>query len=520
MAGTGDYGQKYFFRHAALAICSSLDSEIALHRCFEFLSHHIPLDLIQMNYYDPQTRRINYLAEAYTRGGRRLGISMEMPQNAIRILDNEVEEVFITNSQGIREIDDMKRKVFNFQDVSILTLLLQSEKHLLGAIDFLAMGTDKYTSEHAERILMLKKPFNISMSNSLRYIELSKLKDRLTDDNRYLSNELMLQAGSEIVGANNGLRHVMEQVDQVAHLNSTVLIRGETGVGKELIANAIHNLSPRRGKPFIKINCGAIPESLLDSELFGHEKGAFTGAVTRKRGRFERANTGTIFLDEMGELPPEAQVRLLRVLQNREIERVGGTSVIPVDIRVICATHQNIEERIQKGLFREALWFRINTFPIYVPPLRERKEDIPELINYFLNRRSHDMGIKTYSTLPTAALDRLTTYNWPGNVRELENVIERELIQNRTGTLLFNDINQTVKPRRGVRDSAAASKDATLDEIITRHIQGTLARTEGKVHGPDGAARILNINPHTLSKRMNKLGIVYGRKYKKQLQQV
>ena len=215
----------------------------------------------------------------------------------------------------------------------------------------------------------------------------------------------------------------------VASLNSPVLLLGETGVGKEVIANAIHYSSPRKDGPFIKVNCGAIPDTLIDSELFGHEEGAFTGATTKKRGRFERAHKGTILLDEIGELPPPAQIRLLRVIQNKEVERVGGTKPIPVDIRVIAATHRNLKEMVSKNEFREDLWFRLNVFPITIPPLRERKEDIHALVQHFAERKSKELKFHTVPTLATGAIDRLKSYHWPGNVRELENVVERALIQ-------------------------------------------------------------------------------------------
>ena len=255
-----------------------------------------------------------------------------------------------------------------------------------------------------------------------------KYRDTLIDDNRYLKKELLAQAGDEIVGGSSGLRNVMEMVRQIAPLNNTVLLMGETGTGKEVIANAIHFASPRKDGPFIKVNCGAIPVELIDSELFGHERGAFTGAIAEKRGRFERADGGTIFLDEIGELPPQAQVRLLRVLQNREIERVGGTKAISVDIRVIAATHRNLEGMVSENRFREDLWFRLNVFPIILPPLRQRKEDIPPLVRHFIAHKSREMGIAVPPGIAPGALDRLMNYSWPGNVRELEHAMEHAVV--------------------------------------------------------------------------------------------
>jgi len=238
-------------------------------------------------------------------------------------------------------------------------------------------GGGAFSPGHLDLLEAAAEPFSIALANALAHEAVLKYRDVLLDDNRFLKNELLSRADDEIIGGNSGLRNVMEMVRQVAPLNNTVLLFGETGTGKEVIANAIHFGSPRREGPFIKVNCGAIPESLIDSELFGYEKGAFTGAVTSKRGRFERADGGTIFLDEIGELPLQAQVRLLRVLQTREIERVGGTRPIPVDIRVIAATHRNLESMVSESRFREDLWFRLNVLPIILPPLRHRKEESP-----------------------------------------------------------------------------------------------------------------------------------------------
>ncbi len=503
-----------FFRQATLAICSSLDCEVALFRCFQFLSAHLPVDTIYMNIMDPEACQIRYIAKAERRGGEKLNFEIDIPTEAVDFIVKDTDHIKISNKPTDSSIENIKRDAFGIPDSSIMVLILKMEGQRLGAIELIAQGENRYTPEHANLLLLLKEPFNIAMSNTLRHEELLKRKENLTDDNRYLNMELQKQSGYEIVGANNGLRHVMELVSQVSPLNSTVLIQGDTGVGKEIIANAIHRFSPRSNHPFIKINCGAIPDTLIDSELFGHEKGAFTGAVSQKRGRFERADKGTIFLDEIGELPPEAQVRLLRVLQTREIERVGGTKSLPIDIRVVCATHQNLEELMREGKFREDLWFRINTFPIHIPPLRDRKEDISELVYYLINRKSMEMGVKAQVAIAPAALDRLINYEWPGNVRELENMVERELIRNRSGSLLFDGLSSQ-KHKEQINSNIEAPVDIdTLDVNMAKHIKKALEITNGRVHGPGGAARILDINPHTLSQRMDKLGIAYGRRYK------
>ena len=242
-----------------------------------------------------------------------------------------------------------------------------------------------------------------------------------------------------MIGADFGLKRVMEMVQQVAALDSPVMLRGETGTGKEVIASVIHNLSSRRKGPFITVNCGAIPDSLMDSELFGHEKGAFTGALERTRGRFERAHGGTIFLDEIGELSPSAQMRLLRVLQDKKIERVGGSDSIDLDIRVIAATHRNLESLIQEGQFREDLYFRLQVFPIIIPPLRHRTMDIPALVKHVLTKKTRAMGFSKIPELWPGVLERLSGYHWPGNVRELENMVERALILNRRGPIALEE---------------------------------------------------------------------------------
>jgi transcriptional regulator with PAS, ATPase and Fis domain len=290
-----------------------------------------------------------------------------------------------------------------------------------------------------------------------------------------------------------------------------VLLLGETGVGKDVIANAIHYSSSRSDGPFVSVNCGAIPETLIDSELFGHEKGAFTGALAQKRGRFERADNGTIFLDEIGELPLQAQVRLLKVLQSREIERVGGVKTIPLNIRIIAATNRNLEDMIKSHQFREDLWFRLNVFPIWIPPLRERRADIPALLQHFINLKSKELKLPQIPTISPGETDLLMDYHWPGNVRELQNVVERELILNPGGPLTFRQLKVS-EQERTVEASDKKEHTTNLEEVVSAHIRRVLASTKGKIHGKGGAAEILGVNASTLRNRMNKLGIDYGKK--------
>jgi transcriptional regulator with GAF, ATPase, and Fis domain len=361
---------------------------------------------------------------------------------------------------------------------------------------------------------LLAKPCAIALTNSLRFRELKNLKELLADDNRYLQDELHKISGEKVVGASQGLKPVMEMVRQVAPLESPVLLLGETGTGKEVIANAIHNLSLRKGGPFIRVNCGAIPASLLDSELFGYEKGAFTGAVSRKRGRIERAQGGTLFLDEIGELPAEAQIRLLRVLQEKEIDRVGGSETIGVNIRVIAATHRNLEKMMADRQFRPDLFFRLQVFPIEIPPLRDRTPDIPDLVRHFIEKKSREMKRHQVPRVSSAVMDRLMAYQWPGNIRELENAVERSMILDRSGSLDFCEIG--LSPASISRPMVPEKADFTptgrsLDQVMADHIQTVLHQCKGRVEGDKGAAKVLAVHPSTLRKRMKKLNIPFGR---------
>jgi transcriptional regulator with GAF, ATPase, and Fis domain len=394
---------------------------------------------------------------------------------------------------------------------SILVVRLIVKKQWVGSVVLWADGWDRFNDEHLRLLKLLKRPFFIAMSNSRHYRELLELKDLLADDNQYLQEELQRIRGEEIVGSDFGLKGVMDKVRSVASLSSPVLLLGETGVGKEVVAGAIHNTSPRRDKPFIKVNCGAIPETLMDSELFGHEKGAFTGALSRKRGRFERAHKGTIFLDEIGELSLEAQVRLLRVLQEKEIERVGGTEPIKLDIRVIAATHRDLKTMIQEGKFREDLYFRLLVFPIRIPTLWERKGDIPSLVQHFIQKKSRELKLASIPPLAPSAHEQLLAYTWPGNVRELENAVERSIILNREGALSFSDLGQLEESKKLSDPVKEQTGTFNLDQMMSAHIQQVLEVANGKIEGDKGAAELLGINPGTLRHRMRKLGIPFGR---------
>ena len=320
--------------------------------------------------------------------------------------------------------------------------------------------------------------------------------------NLYLQEEVRaIRDGEELVGTSAALNQAMELVAQVAETDATVLINGETGTGKELIARAIHNLSNRKDKTLVKLNCATIPENLAESELFGHEKGAFTGAIARKLGRFELANGGTLFLDEIGELPLEMQAKLLRVLQEGEYERVGGTQTLKCDVRVIAATHRDLAQLSKQGKFRSDLYYRLNVFPIHLPPLRERKEDIPQLVKHFVTKYSTKFG-KNIVEIPERMMVNLQSYLWPGNIRELQHIIERAVILSRGSQLAAVDCINLIDP-----DSPTAAPLATLDDAERLHITAALEATSWRIAGDQGAAKILGVPSTTLRSRMEKLGI-------------
>ena len=336
--------------------------------------------------------------------------------------------------------------------------------------------------------------------------ELEKLKERLQEENIYLQEEIKIEHNfGEIIGSSYEMKKVMLDIEKVAPTDSNVLLLGETGTGKELVARAIHSISSRKERPLVKINCAALTASLIESELFGHEKGAFTGALVRRAGRFELADGGTIFLDEIGELPLELQVKLLRVLQEGEFERVGSSDTVKVDVRTIAATNRDLKKAVEKGLFREDLFYRLNVFPILVPALRNRKDDIPILVQHFIKKYGPKIG-RHPKMVSKKTLDTLTSYGWPGNVRELENAVERALIISKGEQLEFGNWFSDKDVDKNT------FSDVTLEQVEREHIIKILELTSGRVSGEKGAAKILGMNPHTLFSRMKKLGI--GRKLK------
>ncbi len=390
-------------------------------------------------------------------------------------------------------------------------LPLTTARRKLGTLSFACKRSSAYDMADVGFLQLVANQVAIAVENALAFQEIEaafreieSLKDKLAKENAYLAEEVRTGHNfGEVVGDSPALRRVLKQVETVAPTGSTVLIRGETGTGKELIARALHNLSPRKSRTFVKVNCAAIPTGLLESELFGHEKGAFTGAIAQKIGRFELAHQGTLFLDEVGDIPPELQPKLLRVLQEQEFERLGGTKTIKVDVRLVAATHRDLAKMVADGRFREDLFYRLNVFLVVLPPLRERRDDIPRLVRQFTQQFARRMG-RRIETIPSATIDALVDYSWPGNVRELQNIIERAVILS-PGPVLqvpINDLQVTAD-----EGSARTAVPATLADAEREHILGALRETGWVLGGPKGAAIRLGMKRSTLRWKMKRLDI-------------
>jgi len=507
-----------FFREVALRIHSSLEIDVAIKAAFNYMRDFIPMDMMGM-----------YLAADADDGGVKIFSVARYGRRLLNEPDDIRKPIMWLNSKEVSELEAFEKspnrpitidnfgkfplpllKIFeNIERYSLVKMEIGTGGYRSCSLVLTKEGKNVYQQHHIDLLLSVMEPFSIAMSNAIRYLELLQLKEGLIDENQTMKTDLERGSGDMIVGADFGLRRVMEMARTVARTSSPVLLLGETGTGKEVIAKNIHQTSPRRDGPFVRVQCGAMPESLLDSELFGHEKGAFTGAVAIKKGRFERANNGTIFLDEIGELSLEAQVKLLRVLQEKEYERVGGQQTLKVDVRVIAATHRNLLEMVHAGKFREDLWFRLNVFPIELPPLRQRKEDILLLVQYFMVRKARELNLPVSQSLAPGTLDRLLKYEWPGNVRELQNVVERGLIICNGQPM---EIPASYFPGKAVTNSSPETPMDTLDNIVKAHLRQVLAATGGRIEGPSGAAEILAVNPSTLRGKLRKYKIPFGHK--------
>jgi formate hydrogenlyase transcriptional activator len=429
-------------------------------------------------------------------GESHLGTAFQTGQpvllNRIDLSEAPSEKSAIAAAEGIR---------------SLCFIPLVSRNRTVGVLALARRGEMPFSQEEVHFLPQMAGQIAIAVENACAYRQIADLRDKLAQEKLYLEDEIRTELNFEqIVGNSPSLRRTLHKVETVAPTESTVLVYGETGTGKELVARAIHDGSPRRVGAFVKLNCAAIPTGLLESELFGHEKGAFTGAVAQRIGRFELANGGTIFLDEVGEIPLELQPKLLRVLQEREFERLGNSRTFRTNARLIAATNRDLATMVEEGKFRTDLFYRLNVFPVQVPPLRERTEDIPLLVRHFAQEFSRRMN-KQIETIPSETLQSLTRYHWPGNIRELQNVIERAVILS-PGPVLR--VSPSEYKQRAAKSKASPSRSDTLEEAERKHVLAVLEETNWVLAGPRGAAARLGVKRSTLQYRMGKLGISRG----------
>ena len=513
------------FREVSKRIFSSLDIDTALFDAYTYLKEIMPLDGAFITSYDHRQKKARVIALAFEDGGFGLdeiipisdgtweamgawhAESLLDPTPWIRDHNHPINKEFIGLIK--RGVPSVRFKTEDIQDFCCtISCALKNKNSIMGNLILAAEGESLYNEHHIEVMKEISEPFGIALANAMRFKDLVRDHQALERDNRQMTGDVM-------IGAHGGLSEVSRLIEQVAPTDSPVLLLGETGTGKEVVAGEIHKLSLRCKGPLIRLNCGGIPESLMDSELFGHQKGAFTGAFETSVGRFERASGGTLFLDEIGELALAAQVKLLRVLQSGEFERVGGTQIMQADVRIIAATHRNLEAMVAEGTFRSDLWFRLHVFPLGIPPLRKRTEDIPAMVEHFILRKTKEMNLPYRPSLADGALAALMDYPWPGNVRELQNLVERALILSGGRPLHFEALLNRPTPRVESKVwEIEQPLSGTFDDMAAAWIRKALILTEGKISGPNGAADRLGLHPNTLRSKMKKLGIQVERQLK------
>lgn len=495
-----------FIREFTVRICSSLNINVSLQRSWEYIKQFIDCDALTLHL--PELDPVYIIAAA---GGSGLFPEHLLPPFSVSIPQShtntwrQLENISLINDPRSHPVYLSLLEHLGIKtDCSCMIIKLEVDNRRIGSLWVWSKRPHHFFQNDADLMMSIREPLAQALSNILKYQE-------MLIHNHTLQEQLMGSDEDELIGWDSGMKGVMRQILAVANFDSPVLLYGETGVGKEVIAKMIHRHSSRSNGPFIKVNCGAIPETLVDSELFGHEKGAFTGAAAKKWGRFERADKGTIFLDEISEMPLMAQTRLLHVLQNKEIERVGGSQTIKLDIRVIAATNRDLLKMSDKNEFRKDLWFRLNIYPIDIPPLRDRKQDIPALIGYFIQQKCLELKIHPIPVLCQEDLDRLMSYDWPGNVREVKNIVERALISNQSGALKLSDfIRHPMHVKMVIPPYSHTESISTLDDAISETIRKALVISNGKISGTGGAADLLNTNPSTLRNKMKKFGISTG----------
>jgi formate hydrogenlyase transcriptional activator len=502
------------------AIITNLTQEALLRSISEALHRFIGFDRCAITLYQPDRDTFRFLAVE----GELLsdyfqaGMETRRSETSVGWVYDHQQPRVCGNLKDLAQFANERRlAIEGIHSICVLPMTLQG--NCIGTLSFVSRDRDRYSEQDTLFLQEVANQVVLAIRNMQSYDEIASLKGRLEKENVYLREELRAEHNfEEIVGTSPALLKVLRDVEQVAPTDSTVLIYGETGTGKELVARAIHSRSTRSSRALVNVNCSAISAGLVESELFGHVKGAFTGAIDRRIGRFELANGGTIFLDEVGELNLETQVKLLRVLQEREFEPVGSSRTLRVEVRVIAATNRNLREAVEAGGFRADLFYRLNVFPIEIPPLRERRSDIPKLVAFNLSRLSKRFG-KKIEGVSSESMEHLLNYSWPGNIRELQNVIERAVIVSVEPILrLDRDLTPVAGAKTvenhgtpGPHSHAIAPESAallpTLNEVERTHILAALHKTGGKIEGANGAAKILDLHPNTLRHRMQKLGI-------------
>ena len=488
-------------------VVSVLDLHQLLNAVSASLRRLVPHEYASLSLYDRETHRLQIHALDFpvSKGLLQEGLSVAVDNSPTGRALMTRQPVFI-NRDNIKEFgSDIARLILDEGLKSACCLPLISHDRPLGTLVVASLEEDNFPAKDAELLQHVANQIAIAVENSLAYHEEVKRANQLSEEKLYLQDEIRSEYNfEEIIGESAGLKDILGQLQTVAPTDSTILILGETGTGKELIARAIHHLSTRRERTLVKVNCAAIPTGLLESELFGHEKGAFTGAIAQRVGRFELAHRGTLFLDEVGDIPLELQPKLLRVLQEQEFERLGSPRTTKVDVRLVAATNVDLARKAADHQFRMDLYYRLNVFPIVIPPLRERREDIPLLVRYFAQKYARRMK-KPIDTVPVKAMAALTEYHWPGNVRELENFIERAVILSR-GTELQLPLAE-LKQRTKAPVTVSSNGLETLEHAEREHIVRALGETRWVIGGPRGAAARLGMKRTTLQSRMRKLGI-------------
>jgi formate hydrogenlyase transcriptional activator len=491
------------------ALLENMDVRKLLEAFSASIKEVIPHNAATLGMYDAASATMGVQFLGPEEGGVRRG-DVRIPMDG-----SPAGEAFRTREPVI--IESLKDSKFDSEGVRHLTSLgmrsgcwvpLVHRGEAIGALAVSSKLENAFSMKDAEMLEEFADQVAMAVNNAVAFKQIAELSDRLNQEKQYLEEEINLENRFEdIVGESTGLRQVLREIETVAPTDATVLIQGETGTGKELLARAIHRLSNRADRTFIKLNCAAIPAGLLESELFGHEKGAFTGAIARKMGRLELAHEGTLFLDEVGEMPLDLQPKLLRALQEREIERIGGTRPIAVNVRLIAATNRDLTKMVQEKTFRADLYYRLKVFPIFAPPLRERRSDIPMLVRHFVATHSRRMG-KVIETIPDATMEALVHWKWPGNIREIENLLERAVILTR-GKVLYVPLAELETPMGEDEDEAEqeTGEPATLHAAERDHILKVLRECKGLIGGPDGAAERLGLKRTTLNSKMKKLRI-------------